>query len=72
MKSDVLVAPHHGSKTSSSLRFIKQVNPDLVVFSTGFQNKFRFPSSKVVRRYRSLGIKMLNTADFGGINIHEL
>src|SRR5690606_27628015 len=38
--ANILKAPHHGSKTSSTENFIKQVKPDVVIYSTGLGNKF--------------------------------
>jgi competence protein ComEC len=49
---DILLAPHHGSNTSSSSEFIQAVNPKYVVFSQGFMNRWQFPRPKVVSRYK--------------------
>ena len=48
---DILLAPHHGSNTSSSRVFVEAVNPDYVVFSQGFMNRWQFPREEVVSRY---------------------
>ena len=69
LKSDVLVAPHHGSKSSSSIKFIRKVSPRKVVFATGFQNKFKFPNKSVVRRYKRLGVRMQDTGGLGAVDI---
>lgn len=53
LKADILLAPHHGSNTSSSQPFIDMVNPSYVVFSQGFQNRWGFPRSEVVTRYQA-------------------
>ncbi|MGS2720246.1 DNA internalization-related competence protein ComEC/Rec2 [Paraglaciecola aestuariivivens] len=52
LTADILLAPHHGSNTSSSLAFIQQVDPDFVVFSQGYMNRWQFPRDEVVQRYR--------------------
>jgi competence protein ComEC len=70
LRATMLEAPHHGSKTSSTLAFVKAVNPSMVVFSTGFYNRFHFPSGLVVERYRNLHINMYNTAGEGAISVH--
>ena len=70
LKADILIAPHHGSKTSSSLAFIKQVEPKWVVFSAGYKNRWRFPISTVVERYQSLHIEHLTTAKTGFIRFN--
>jgi len=68
--ADILIAPHHGSNTSSSLAFIKQVNPQWVVFSAGYKNRWRFPVEQVLQRYQQLGIKHLTTANTGFIRFN--
>jgi competence protein ComEC len=67
LSATVLVAPHHGSKTSSSLPFLRAVDPALVVFSTGYRNRFRHPHPDVLRRYHRLGIASLDTAAAGAV-----
>ena len=67
LKADVLIAPHHGSNTSSSEAFIETTLPNYVVFSSGYRNQFRHPAAKVVNRYRENDVKMLNTSDSGAI-----
>ena len=66
LKADVLVAPHHGSKTSSSYDWIKEVSPKLVIFATGFFNKFGFPHQVVIDRYKSIGSKLNDVGVLGG------
>jgi len=67
LASSVLVAPHHGSKTSSSEIFLEAVRPQAVFFPVGYLNRFHFPNTLVVDRYQGLGVKMLSTADCGAI-----
>lgn len=47
----LLVAPHHGSKSSSSPAFIAAVSPQYVVFTSGYRNRFGHPQPQVVERY---------------------
>jgi len=73
LKADLLVAPHHGSKTSSTEPFISAVEPRWVLFPTGYRNRYRFPARPVVERYHRAGIVMLDTAASGAITVrHEL
>ncbi|WP_338111853.1 DNA internalization-related competence protein ComEC/Rec2 [Rhodocyclus tenuis] len=51
LKSDVLVAPHHGSRTSSSLPFVAAVAPSEVVFTVGYRDRFGHPVPEVAARY---------------------
>lgn len=67
LDAGVMTAPHHGSKTSSSSEFIQAVNPELVLFSVGYRNRFNFPNEDIIRRYNNLGSKILNTARNGAI-----
>ena len=64
----VLVAPHHGSNTSSSKPFVDQLQPQHVVFSAGYRHHFGHPHIDVVNRYKALGSKLWNTASSGGIS----
>jgi len=61
----VLVAPHHGSKTSSTEIFLRQVQPKTVIFTVGYRNPFGHPKAEVVERYEMLGSKMYRS-DFDG------
>jgi competence protein ComEC len=49
--ADVLIAPHHGSKGSSSVDFIAAVKPRQVIFATGANNRFHFPHLDTWKRY---------------------
>lgn len=67
LESDVLVAPHHGSKTSSAWGFIDAVKPDLTIFTAGYLNRFRHPVPEVVKRYENEGSRVLRTDYHGAI-----
>jgi len=69
LKSDVLIAPHHGSKTSSTLAFLKAVDPDIILIPAGYKNRFSFPHKQVIKRYTTLNKMWMNTADQGAIVI---
>lgn len=68
LQADILVAPHHGSNTSSTRPFIRAVAPEYVLFPVGFRNRFKFPRQAVVQRYREQGVTMLDTASAGAIS----
>lgn len=67
--ADVLVAPHHGSSTSSTGIFIDKVSPQVVIFTQGFENRWGFPASSVVTRYQEAGAKLLTTSESGYIRL---
>jgi competence protein ComEC len=67
LKTDVLLAPHHGSATSSSAGFIAATQPSEVVYAAGYRNRFGFPRPDVQQRYAMAGSQQWNTADTGMI-----
>ncbi|HLF66042.1 MAG TPA: DNA internalization-related competence protein ComEC/Rec2, partial [Gammaproteobacteria bacterium] len=68
IKTDILIAPHHGSSTSSTLPFVQGTQPQHVIFSTGYLNRYHFPNKKVVARYTSRFAKTYNTAELGAVS----
>lgn len=69
LQADFLLAPHHGSRTSSSRRFIQQVSPSWVAFTMGYKNRFGHPKPDIVERYRQRHIKILDTVSSGTIKL---
>ena len=67
--SNVLVVPHHGSKTSSSMAFLRKISPRVAVCSCGYRNPFHHPSTVVVKRFDALGIPFLRTDRDGTVDI---
>lgn len=67
--ADILVAPHHGSKSSSSADFIDAVTPRWVLFPLGYRNRYGFPHPSVSRRYAERGIGMFDTSSSGAISV---
>lgn len=64
---DVLMAPHHGSNTSSGVAFVGATLPKNVVYTTGFANRYRLPKDAVSNRYKLVGAHEFNTAETGAI-----
>ena len=71
LHSELLVAPHHGSKTSSSAAFLDAVQPALVIHCAGWHHRFGHPAPPVVHRYLERGATQLDTADSGAITIDD-
>jgi competence protein ComEC len=67
LRADVLIAPHQGSRTSSSDAFVRAVAPRTVIFPVGYRNAFRHPHPDVVERYRQLGSAMHFTDRHGAV-----
>lgn len=69
LKSDVLIAPHHGSKTSSTADFLQQVKPKLILIPAGYKNRYHFPHPSVITRYQNQQLKWLMTGTAGAIKV---
>jgi len=69
LQSTLLVAPHHGSKTSSSINFIQTVKPKIVLFPVGYHNRYHFPNKDIVARYAHNGISSLASDEQGAISV---
>ena len=69
LKSTVLLAPHHGSGTSSSLAFLRAVQPQLALFQVGYRNRYHHPKPQIYARYAELGIARLRSDADGAISL---
>lgn len=67
LAADILVAPHHGSKTSSHADFVAAVRPAHVLFPVGYRNPYRHPHPAVVRRYTETEARLRDSASAGAI-----
>lgn len=68
LRAEVLVAPHHGSATSSSAAFVARVKPDYVLYPAAERNRFGFPRPSVVTRYRQVGARQFSTGVGGALS----
>ena len=69
LRSDVLLMPHHGSRTSSSAAFLEAVAPRWAVAAAGYRNRFGHPEAEVVQRYRDAGARVLRTDLDGAVHV---
>jgi competence protein ComEC len=69
LQADVIIAPHHGSGTSSTYAFLQAVKPQLALFLVGHRNRYRHPKQEVVERYLRLGVACLRTDQSGAITL---
>jgi len=68
LSSNWLLAAHHGSRTSSSSTFLKRVQPEAAVISSGYANRFGHPHPSVIQRLDEQRVKTLSTATEGALD----
>jgi competence protein ComEC len=71
LRADVLLAPHHGSKTSSSEAFVQAVQPRIVLVQAGYRNSFGHPAPVVLARYAAQGAQVVQTMRCGAAQWHS-
>ncbi len=64
---DILVAPHHGSKTSAVDEFIQNTHPSYVLFPVGYRNRYHFPHVIVIEKYEAIHANLLRSDTSGAI-----
>lgn len=69
LAADVLLVPHHGSRTSSNEQFLAAVRPSLAIVPTGYRNRFGHPSPEVLARYAALDARVLRTDRDGAVTV---
>jgi competence protein ComEC len=69
LRSDVLLMPHHGSRTSSSAALLEAVAPRWGIAAAGYRNRFGHPGAEVVERYRAAGARVLRTDLDGAVHV---
>lgn len=69
LASTVLLAPHHGSGTSSTPAFLRAVHPELALFQVGYRNRYHHPKPEVFERYAEFGVNRLRTDEAGAITL---
>ncbi|MFN2644030.1 MAG: DNA internalization-related competence protein ComEC/Rec2 [Burkholderiales bacterium] len=69
VRSDVLLVPHHGSRTSSTAEFIAAVAPRRAIIPVGYRSRFGHPHPLVLERYRAAGVELLRTDLEGAITV---
>jgi competence protein ComEC len=68
-QSELLLVPHHGSRTSSSPAFIEAANPRAAVATASLGNRFGFPRPEIRRRYAIAGIPLWSTGECGALRV---
>ena len=70
LKSDVIVVPHHGSKTSSTAEFVDAVAPSVSIFTNGYLNRFGHPKPVVFERYQATNTQLYRSDYNGAIELN--
>ncbi len=69
LQAAIVVIPHHGSHSSSTPAFVDRVNPEIVLNSSGYLNRYKFPHDQVLQRWTSHSSIFLDTAKVGQIHL---
>ena len=69
LDSTVLIAPHHGSRSSSSTAFLGEVNPEVIIISCGRRSRFKLPHPTVLNKYQRLGYGIFRTDLNGAVSV---
>jgi competence protein ComEC len=69
VRSDVLIVPHHGSRTSSTVEFIAAVAPRWAIVPVGYRSRFGHPHPEVLERYRAAGVEIVRTDLQGAVTV---
>jgi competence protein ComEC len=70
LKSDVLIAPHHGSKTSSTIQFVQAVGAQHAIFTVGYLNRFKHPKALIEKRFEESGAQLYRSDYAGAVSIY--
>ncbi len=65
LQADILLAPHHGSKTSSTEAFLDTVKPKQAIFQSGYRNRYNHPAPEVAQRYIDRRIQLITSPQCG-------
>jgi len=71
LRASVLLAPHHGSATSSTSSFLQKVSPRISVFTIGRKNRWGFPDARVLEAYGLVNSQIYRTDRDGAITIQS-
>lgn len=69
LRATVLIAPHHGSRTSSTDAFVQAANPAWVIFTVGYLNRYNHPNAAIAARYRDRNSRLLHSDSDGAITV---
>ncbi len=67
LAADVMLVPHHGSKTSSTGVFLDAIHPRVAVVQAGYNNRYGHPAERILQRYDGRGIVVVDTPHCGAL-----
>lgn len=68
LPTTILVVPHHGSITSSTINFVMATHPQYALFPVGYRNRYHFPNPIIIKRYQGIDAKIYSTVDEGAVS----
>ncbi|UCE64315.1 MAG: hypothetical protein JSU59_04015, partial [Nitrospirota bacterium] len=69
LKSNILLAPHHGGRNSSSIAFLEKVRPEICVISSGTPTPNTFPHPETLQRFKDIGCRTIRIDQTGAVQI---
>ncbi|MFL9964181.1 ComEC/Rec2 family competence protein, partial [Paraburkholderia sediminicola] len=69
LRAQVLVVPHHGSRTSSTEPFLDSIEPSIALFQVGYRNRFQHPNAGVFERYKARHIELGRSDTDGAVRV---
>ncbi|MBN3753349.1 DNA internalization-related competence protein ComEC/Rec2 [Paraburkholderia sp. Tr-20389] len=72
LRAQILLVPHHGSRTSSTEPFLDSIEPSIAVFQVGYRNRFHHPYAGVYERYQARRIELSRSDDDGAVRIEAI
>jgi competence protein ComEC len=69
IRADVILVPHHGSRTSSTPEFVAAVAPRWAIVTAGYRNRFGHPNAEVLQRYAGAGTSIFRTDRDGAVHV---
>ncbi|MGF6538222.1 beta-lactamase superfamily II metal-dependent hydrolase [Paraburkholderia youngii] len=69
LRAQVLIVPHHGSKTSSTEPFLDSIDPSIALFQVGYENRFHHPNAGVLARYVARHIELARSDRDGAVRV---
>jgi competence protein ComEC len=72
LRAQVLVVPHHGSRSSSTEPFLDSIDPLVAVFQVGYRNRFQHPNPGVWARYAARGIELTRSDADGAVRVEQV